>query len=215
MNGSAILNGVRMIAGSAVRPAAVLAAGYFGGGLGAQFGPWLVNTVVNRTATGYISGFLYKQALNATLGQYYYPAGQFAFTSAAATCPSPGSISRAVREHFHHKDYLNELRNSHFDPKQLKMEEVDDDYMHCSYDDSVDESTYSVIEREEVGDDHMQCSYERPVDESTYSIIEQEEANSLPKLPMLPSGKCDQYEMGVYADAKPATGHSGSKESSV
>lgn len=172
MNGAAISNGVKMIA----RPVAVLAAGYCGGGFGAQFGPWAVNAVVNQTATGYLSGFLYKQALNAALGQYYYPVGQLILSSAVAACPSPGAIARAVHTHNHHQSYLNELRKSQFDPKHLEMKEIDEGYIKCSYD--------------------------IPLDESTYDIVDEEEADSLPKLHMLHSGKCDQYQMTTYSGSK-------------
>ena len=33
----------------------------------------------------------------------------------------------------HHPDYMNALRNSEFDPKQLKVEDVEDGYENCSY----------------------------------------------------------------------------------
>ena len=129
MNGSMFFNGLK----SLVRPTAVLAAGYLGGGLGVQFGPWIVNTVVNHTVKGYLTGVLYKQALNVAFGQYYCPIGQLAFSSAVAACPSPCSVARSVRTHFHQQNYMNELRNSQFDPKQLEQEEVEDGFVKCSY----------------------------------------------------------------------------------
>ena len=63
MNGSKIFNGLKALD----RPSAVLAARYLGGGLGAQFGPWNVNTVVIHTVKGYLTGVLYRQALNVVL----------------------------------------------------------------------------------------------------------------------------------------------------
>ena len=129
MNGSMIFNGLKTLA----RPTAVLAAGYLGGGLGVQFGPWIVNTVVNHTVKGYLTGVLYKQALNVAFGQYYYPIGQVALSSAAAACPSPCSVARSVRTHLHHRNYMYELGSSQFDPKQLEQEEVEDGFVKCSY----------------------------------------------------------------------------------
>ena len=129
MNSSMIFDGLKALA----RPTAVLAAGYLGGGLGAQFGPWIVNTVVNHTVKGYLTGVFYKQALSVAFGQYYYPIGQVALSSAAAACPSPFEVTRSVRTHLHHQNYMNELSNSQFDPIQLQQEEVEDGFVNCSY----------------------------------------------------------------------------------
>ncbi|USE35351.1 hypothetical protein [Endozoicomonas sp. SCSIO W0465] len=182
MNGSAMFNGLAHAArtlASAVapiaRPATVMAAGYLAGGLGAQFGPWAVKAVVNHTTSGYFARFFYQQSLNAAFGQYYYPAGQLLGSSIAAVCPGPGKIAETIHKHCHHRNYQAELRRIHFDGSLLKVKETEDGF--------------------------MKCSYKVPVDLSTYSIIDKKEADSLPKLPMLASGKCDQFEMNTYKAA--------------
>lgn len=183
MSGSAILNGLAQAARSftskvapLARPAAVMAAGYFGGGVGAQFGPWAVKTVVNHTTTGLFARFFYQQSLNAAFGQYFYPAGQLAGSSIAAVCPGPGKIAGAVHKHLHNRNYQAELRRIQFDEKLLKVNETEDGF--------------------------MKCSYKVPVDLSTYSIVDKQEADSLPRLPIPSSGKCDQFEMTTYKTAK-------------
>ncbi|WP_419834011.1 hypothetical protein [Endozoicomonas atrinae] len=195
MNGSAIFNGFAYAARTftssvapMARPAAMYLAGRYGGGAAVQFGPWAVKTVVNYTTPGYIARFFYQQSLNAALGPYFYPAGQLLFSSAAAVVPGPIEIADKVRTHNHHKGYLAELRRSNFDPKRLEVEEVEEGFLNYTYE-------------------------SLPVDESTYSFIDKEEADSLPKLPVPSSGKCDQFEMNTYKDVK--TDSSGVKETAL
>ncbi|WP_066014127.1 hypothetical protein [Endozoicomonas atrinae] len=194
MNGSAIYNGLAQVARTftgavapLARPAAVMAAGYLGGGLGAQFGPWAVKAVVNHTTSGYFARFIYQQTLNAACGQYYYPAGQLAGSSIAAVCPGPGKIMGVAHKHYHNHNYQAELRRINFDASLLKEKETEDGF--------------------------IKCSYKAPIDLSTYSIIDKEEADSLPKLPVPSSGKCDQFEMNTYKDVK--TDSSGVKETAL
>lgn len=183
MNGSALYNGIaqaaRLLTSKLVplaRPAAVMAAGYLGGGLGAQFGPWAVKTVVNHTTTGLVTRFFYQQSLNAAFGQYFYPAGQLAGSSIAAVCPGPGIIAGAVHKHYHNRNYQAELHRIKFDENLMKVNETEEGF--------------------------MKLSYKVPVDLSTYSIVGKQEADSLPKLPIPSSGKCDQFEMTTYKKAK-------------
>ncbi|MCY4472745.1 MAG: hypothetical protein OXC07_08030 [Kistimonas sp.] len=66
--------------------AAVL--GYMGRGVGVQYGPWIVNKVINMTVKKGLTRFLARQGAHLALGGVYPVVGQLAVTAALVAAPA-------------------------------------------------------------------------------------------------------------------------------
>ena len=79
----------------APRCAMAAALGYLGRGLGVQYGPWIVNRLIDMTVKKGLTRFLVRQGAHLALGGMYPVVGQVAVTAALIGAPSIPSAARA------------------------------------------------------------------------------------------------------------------------
>ena len=79
----------------APRCAMAAALGYLGRGLGVQYGPWIVNRLIDMTVKKGLTRFLVRQGAHLALGGMYPVVGQVAVTAALMGAPSIPSAARA------------------------------------------------------------------------------------------------------------------------